>query len=147
MPSIASRGRMIQAETICKLIIVLQSGRRTIERLAQETSLSKRTIRRYLMTMSSYFNIVEEKIERQTYFWIESSASPRKGEGGRALTARFCSKGHDKFAKHGGYWVTRNGTAYLLCAICRRKSNNALYKKHRDAGMDWRTRRWPSTAV
>jgi len=119
---------MRAAENVCRIISVLQGGRRTTTMIAEHANISERTVRRYMPVISLYFNIHEELIDRSVYYWIE----PVARGGGRYGTERFCRKcGHDKHAPHGGYWMRDSKTEklVLICAVCRRNSNNLWYER------------------
>lgn len=122
------RNRMIQAETVCKLLIILKSGRKNISRISEEAGLSTKTVGRYIAVLSTFFTIKEDRRGHALYFWIEEE-QPKKGEGGRYLISRFCPRGHDKYAPHGGYWMKQDNRVWLVCAVCRRASNNARYAR------------------
>lgn len=123
---------MVQAETVCKLITILQSGRKTYARIAEESGKSKKTIGRYIQVMSAYFPIQQERRGHAIYLWIPNNNRAAKGEGGRSLIARFCPRGHDKHAPHGGYWMRQGGRVWLVCAVCRRRSNNKWYAENKN---------------
>lgn len=119
-----NRNRMVQAETVCKLLQALCTGRATLQRLSELTGLSKKTVSRYLVVVSTYFPVVDERVGQQLYFWLETLNINIRANA----PTRFCPKGHDKFEPHGGYKILLpEGKFTVVCAKCRRASNNKWY--------------------
>jgi hypothetical protein len=117
---------MQQAETTCKLLHALGAGRWTMGRIAAHCGISTRTARRYVAVLSSFFSIQEQRIDRHVYYWLDDIGVNVRGR----VPERFCSRGHDKLAPHGGYYIQYPGGVYLSCAVCRRESNNASYARN-----------------
>jgi hypothetical protein len=53
------------------------------------------------------------------------------GRSGRK-PQRFCKRGHDKFAPHGGYVRARGLYIYTQCAVCVRLRNTGQLTANRD---------------
>lgn len=76
-PQLPRRNRMVQAETVCKVLAEIKKGKRTVVEIAARTGISSRTARRYIETISLYFPVAEDSVEhgnmwQSAKYWLEA---------------------------------------------------------------------------